>query len=85
MDNLEKAQNQISLNQSLCGTKLNHIDVSRSNLSELDTNLTALLGESQDADLAELATRLSMKEIALQSSYAIAAKIGNTTILNFLD
>lgn len=85
LDNLEKAQNQISLNQSLCGTKLNHIDVSRSNLSELDTNLTALLGESQDADLAELATRLSMKEIALQSSYAIAAKIGNTTILNFLD
>ncbi len=84
LDNLEKARNQVSLNQSLCGTKLNHIDVSRSNLEEMDTNLTSLLSESQDADLAEMATRLSMKEIALQASYAIAAKVGDTTILNFL-
>jgi flagellar hook-associated protein 3 FlgL len=84
LDNLKKAQNQVNLNQSMCGTKENHIEVSRSNLSELDTKLTSLLGEAQDADLAEMSTKLSMKEIALQASYAIAAKIGNTTILNFL-
>jgi len=84
LENLKKAQNQVNLNQSMCGTKANHIEVSRSNLTELDTNLTSLLSEAQDADLAEMATKLSMKEIALQSSYSIAAKIGETTILNFL-
>jgi flagellin-like hook-associated protein FlgL len=51
---------------------------------ELNIKLTSLLSDAQDADLAEIATRLSMKEVALQASYAMAGRIGNMTILNFL-
>jgi flagellar hook-associated protein 3 FlgL len=84
LDNLKKAQDQVVLNQSLCGTKANHIEMAKSNLDTLDEKLTSLLSEAQDADLAELATKLSMKEIALQASYAMAAKISDISILKFL-
>ena len=84
IDNLKNAQNQVTLNQSHCGTKMNHIEVVRNNLTDLDDKLATILSDVQDADLADLATKLSMKEIALQASYAIAAKIGNNTILDFL-
>jgi flagellar hook-associated protein 3 FlgL len=84
LENLKNAQEQVVLSQSLCGTKANHIKMAKSSLDNLDENLTSLLSEAQDADLAEFATKLSMKEIALQTSYAMAAKISDTTILNFL-
>lgn len=84
LENLQNGQRQLSLNQSLCGAKASHIELTRSNLGELDTKLTSLLSEAQDADLADLATRLSMKEIALQATYAMAGQIGNSSILNFL-
>lgn len=82
--NLKNGQDQIIMNQALCGTKASHIEMAKNNLDILDEKLTSLLSEAQDADLAEFATRLSMKEIALQASYSMAAKIGEMTILKFL-
>jgi flagellar hook-associated protein 3 FlgL len=84
INNLKNAQNQITLNQALSGSKVNNIEVAKNNLEEVDIQLNSLLSQTQDADLAELATKLSMKEIALQASYAIASKISNTSILDFL-
>jgi flagellar hook-associated protein 3 FlgL len=84
LENLESAQGQLLLSQSLCGTTANHIEMAKNRLDSLDLKLTSLLSDAQDADIAEYATKLSVQEIALQASYAMAAKIGNTTILNFL-
>ena len=84
LDNLKSAQNQVTLNQSRSGTKANHLEVVKNSLADFDTKLNDLLSVAQDADLADLITRLSMKEIALQASYSMAAKIRETTILNFL-
>lgn len=84
LENLKNAQDQIILNQSLCGTKASHIEMAKNNLDNLDEKLTSLLSEAQDADLADYATRLSMKEIALQASYAMVAKLSDTSILKFL-
>ena len=84
LENIRSAQNQIVLNQSLCGAKANHIEMAKSNLSSFAEKLTSLLSEKQDADLADYATKLSRTEIALQASYSVAAKISDITILNFL-
>jgi flagellar hook-associated protein 3 FlgL len=84
INNLKDAQNQVTLNESQCGTKSNHIDVVRNNLTDLDDKLSAMLSDAQDADLTELATRLSMKEVALKASYVIASKIGDISILDYL-
>lgn len=84
MENLEKAQEQVILSQSLCGTKANHIEIAKTSLETLDEKITSLLSNAEDADLAELATLLSMKEVALQASYVLATKIRDISILNFL-
>ena len=84
LENLKNAQDQIILNQSLCGTNANHIEMAKNNLDNLDEKLTSLLSGAQDADLTDYATQLSMKELALQASYSLAARISSMTILNFL-
>jgi flagellar hook-associated protein 3 FlgL len=82
--NIEGAKEQILLYQSLCGTKANHLDLAKKNLAHFDATLTSLLSEAQDADVTELAAKLLMNETALKASYAIAAKIGESSILNYL-
>jgi len=84
IDSLKDAQQQVTIHQSLCGTRANHIEIARNNLVELNDQLNLLLSNTQDADIAELATELSMKEIALQASYAVAVKVSNMTILDFI-
>jgi flagellar hook-associated protein 3 FlgL len=84
LENLQMSQDQVTLNQSLCGTKATHIEMAKTNLEILNEKLTSQLSNVQDADLAEYATKLSMKEIALEASYTLAGKISNISILNFL-
>jgi flagellar hook-associated protein 3 FlgL len=84
LEQIKNAQNQVTLNQSLCGAKANHIEMARDYTSSYKVKLESSLSDSQDADLTELATKLSMKEVALQASYAVASKIGNMTILDYL-
>jgi flagellar hook-associated protein 3 FlgL len=82
--NVQSAKEQILLSQSLCGMKANHLDVAKKNLAHFDKTLSDLLSEAQDADITELAAKLLMSETALKASYAMAAKIGESSILNYL-
>lgn len=84
IDDLEAASNQISKNISKCGTRTNRLEIAQTNITDMELNLTELISETEDADISEVITQLSMKEIALQASYSAAAKIGNLTILDFL-
>jgi flagellin-like hook-associated protein FlgL len=56
----------------------------KDNVTAFDENLSSLLSEAQDANVTELAMKMSMKQISLNTSYAIAAKIDSTSILDFL-
>ncbi len=81
---LQKAQKQILVNQAECGTKTAHLEIVKSNVTAFNESLSSLLSETQDANVTELAMKLSMKEIALKTSYSIAAKLNSTSILDFL-
>jgi flagellin-like hook-associated protein FlgL len=81
---LQKAQKQILVNQAACGTKTAHLEIVKNNVTAFDENLSSLLSEAQDANVTELAMKMSMKQISLNTSYAIAAKIDSTSILDFL-
>jgi flagellin-like hook-associated protein FlgL len=81
---LQNAQKQILLNQADCGTKTAHLKMVKNNITTFDQSLSLLLAEVQDANVTELAMKMSMKEISLKTSYAIAAKIDSTSILDFL-
>lgn len=82
--NLHNAQKQILLNQADCGTKAAHLKMVKNNVTTFDESLSSLLSDTQDANVTELAMKMSMKEISLKTSYAIAAKIDSTSILDFL-
>ncbi len=84
LGNLQTAQSNILLNSSQCGTKTNRVDIAKVNMDELEQRLTTSLSNTEDADVAELATKFAMKEVALKASYAMASKIGDNTILNYL-
>jgi len=64
--------------------KSNHLDVAKNNLAHFDETLNSLMSQAQDADVTELAAKLLMSETALKASYAMAAKIGESSILNYL-
>jgi flagellar hook-associated protein 3 FlgL len=81
---LQKAQKQILINQAECGTKTAHLEIVKNNVTAFNESLSSLLSETQDANVTELAMKLSMKEIALETSYSIAAKLNSTSILDFL-
>jgi flagellar hook-associated protein 3 FlgL len=82
---LQLAQKQILVNQAECGTKTAHLEMVKNNVTAFDESLSTLLSEAQDVNVTELAMKMSMKEIALNTSYAIAAKLSNLSILNFLE
>jgi flagellar hook-associated protein 3 FlgL len=81
---LQKAQKQILVNQAECGTKTAHLEIVKNNVTAFNESLSSLLSETQDANVTELAMKLSIKEIALKTSYSIAAKLNSTSILDFL-
>jgi flagellin-like hook-associated protein FlgL len=56
----------------------------KNNVTAFNESLSSLLSETQDANVTELAIKLSIKEIALKTSYSIAAKLNSTSILDFL-
>ena len=82
--NIAIAKDQILYCQSQCGMKVNHLDVDKKNLAHFDETLNSLLSKAQDADITVLATKLLMNETSLKASYAMAAKIGDSSILNYL-
>ncbi|MCL2670101.1 MAG: hypothetical protein FWE89_05395, partial [Syntrophaceae bacterium] len=84
MENLEKGHKQLTLNQSLCGTKAQRVELARNNMGKMDLSLTTLLSSIQDADMSEVATQLAMKDLVLQSTYAVTAKLNENTLLNYL-
>lgn len=84
LDNLGKASGQVNENIARCGTRMNRLEMAENNMADLDFNLTKLISNTEDVDITEIATELAMKEIVLKASYAMASKIGNLTILNFL-
>ncbi len=81
---LEDAREQLSFSVSRVGATVNRLELAASNLQDFSLKLADLTSKTEDADITELATSLAMKELALQASYATAAKIGQNTILNFI-
>lgn len=84
IDELKAASDQITKNISSCGTRMNRLELAKNNLSDLDLNLVKLVSDTEDADMSEIITRFAIKETALKASYAMASKIGNLTILDFI-
>ncbi|MCX5845004.1 MAG: flagellar hook-associated protein FlgL [Deltaproteobacteria bacterium] len=84
LDPLQEAGDQITRYTAKCGTRVNSLDISDTVLKDLDTRLTGLTSNIEDADVVALMTAFKMKEIALQACYEMAGNLGNISIINFI-
>jgi flagellar hook-associated protein 3 FlgL len=84
LDGLEEASSSVNLHVSKAGSKQNRLEVTDSNLVDLDYQITQLRSNTEDADVAKVITEFSQRETALKAAYQIAATIGNISILSFM-
>lgn len=84
IDNLKSAMDTVNLRIAECGTKTNRLEMSKSNLTSMSDQITEQTSNIEDADITKLITDYSMKQVALQAAYRIAASVGQNTIMNFL-
>jgi flagellar hook-associated protein 3 FlgL len=84
LDDLKNASDQISKNISRCGSRVNRLEIAKNNLTDMSLDLAGLISEAEEADVSEIITKFAMKEIVLKASYAVASRIGNLTIIDFL-
>jgi flagellar hook-associated protein 3 FlgL len=78
------AQNQLNRYIGQCGTRTNSLDTASSTLTDMDTRITGLTSNIEDADMAKLITEYQTKQLALQASYQMAANLTSNSILNFI-
>jgi flagellar hook-associated protein 3 FlgL len=83
-DDLAASYDQLELGTSLTSARQSRLDMAKTSLTGLDKDITDLIAKTENANVTELGMLLSMKETALQSTYALAAKLGENSILNFL-
>jgi flagellar hook-associated protein 3 FlgL len=84
IDHLDEGALQVTKHIAQCGTRINRLEIAQSNLSDLDYKLTELISKTEDVDIADITTKFAMQEIVLKASYAMASRIGNISILDFL-
>lgn len=84
IDNLKNVQDQVNRYTSKVGSRMKSLEITKSNHESLNEQITGLLSNAEDADMAKLITDFKMKEVALQATYTMAAQINSNSILNFL-
>lgn len=84
LDPITQAQDQINRYIGQCGTRTNSLNISSSTLTDMDTRITGLTSNIEDADLAQLSTDYQNKQVALEACYKMAADLTSTSILNFI-
>jgi flagellin-like hook-associated protein FlgL len=81
---LGTAQEKVLDARSDAGVKLAGLELTKNRLDLEQVELERLRSATEDADLAELATRLQIQQIVLEASLATAARILETSLLNYL-
>ena len=85
IDKLTGAREQISQTVAKTGAAAKRLEMTKNTLEEMNQSITTMVSDIEDADIADLATQVAAKQVALQACYEVAARIQNNTILNFLE
>lgn len=66
------------------GGRIQRLDLARSQLENTKVYLGDLVSQAEDADMAEVITKMNMTQTALQAGLQSGAKVMQTTLLDFL-
>jgi len=66
------------------GAKVNRVELAEERLKDISLNLTRLQSKTEDADLADVITKLKMDENVYQASLAAGSRLLMRTLVDFL-
>jgi len=84
LDDLDTALNSLSAALGSVGAIENRVTTTSSQISAHSLDLTASIAQTEQADLAEVLTKFSSQQVAYQAALGVAAKINQTSLLDFL-
>jgi flagellar hook-associated protein 3 FlgL len=84
LDQLDTALNAINISRSEVGAKVNRLDFLQQRQSSVEVNLTGLLSDTKDVDMAKALTSFSMAQNVYQASLQAGAKAIQPSLLDYL-
>lgn len=84
LDKLKNRFDKFLQVRSEVGARANRIDLMDNRLKDLGLNLEDLSGKTEDADMAEVITRLKLDENVYQASLSTGAKIIQPSLLDYI-
>ncbi len=82
--NIADAIDRTSNLRGFVGAKMSRLDATESALKEMQTDLDVSLSRAQDADVAEVLTKLMMQQTVYQAALAAGARVIQPSLLDFL-
>ena len=70
--------------QADVGARVNRLDTQKERMEDAKIEMTKILSDTEDVDLAEAITEFTLKQTALQAALESAAKMFQSSLLNFL-
>lgn len=84
LDIIDAAMDQVNTGLGRMGALQRSFDLTRGRLETENTNLQALISRLEDADLAEVAMKMQLKQTAYEAALASAASIMNMSLIDFV-
>lgn len=84
LDNLSNSIDQINQERAKVGSVITRLQNNIQLLEGYKSNMTDLLSQLEDTDMADAMTRLATQQVLFQASLAAAAKVMGKSLLDFL-
>ncbi len=81
---LDNALDAVSISRSQIGAKVNRLDFLQTRQSSVEVNLTGLLSQTKDVDMAQAMTSFSMAQTVYQASLKAGAQALQPSLLDYL-
>jgi flagellar hook-associated protein 3 FlgL len=84
LSSMDDALNAVLTTRAQVGARANRLDFLKSRLSDIQVNLTELLSDVKDVDMAEAITNFSMAQTTYQASLKASAQAMQPSLLDYL-
>ena len=81
---IDKALENVLAVRTEIGGRLQRVELASSRLSDAEINLKTSLSKLEDADLSEAILQLKQRELAYEAALAVASRVGNLSLLDYL-
>lgn len=81
---LDNALDAVSISRSQIGAKVNRLDFLQTRQSSVEVNLTSLLSQTKDVDMAQAITNFTMAQNVYQASLKAGAQALQPSLLDYL-